>query len=71
MYGFHREKNTELSNRRPTKEDIRSHTRMRNGSMRITFRIGLIEHFGDDDDSEEENSGYVDSEDRVYENERY
>jgi hypothetical protein len=26
MYGFHRERNTELSDRRPMKEDIRSHT---------------------------------------------
>jgi hypothetical protein len=31
----------------------------------------IEEHFGDDDDSEKENSGDVDSEDRVSENERY
>jgi hypothetical protein len=33
--------------------------------------VPIEEHFGDDDDSEEENSGDVDSEDRVSENERY
>ncbi|PMD49562.1 uncharacterized protein K444DRAFT_712466 [Hyaloscypha bicolor E] len=77
MHGFHREKNTEFSNRRPMVGDTHSHTGMREDEEwkyenNLPNRLDPIEeHFGDDDDSEEENSGDVDSEDRVSENERY